>query len=505
MSLLGVDIGSSRCKAVLFSATGETLAEAVSSYAPSFPGPSRVEIDPEVLWQAVASAIRSAAAHAAHDPIAAIGLSSHGETFVPVNARGGPLAPAILNSDNRATAEADWWETALGRERIFHITGLIVHPMYPMPKLLWLRTHQPEIFAAAARFVSISDYVLLKLGLEPRIAYPLACRFMAFDVRAHRWSDEILSAAGISPDRLPIPVPAGAAAGKLSRSIAADLGLPPGTPVVVGGHDQPCGALGMGALLPGMITDSIGTYECLVAVQDEPTLDDASLAGSLNSYCHVIADQYITIAYFPSGIMVKWFCDSFCAEDAAQARASGRDLHDWLEDKAPPGPTGLCILPHLIGSANPHFDPRATGAIIGLTQTTDRFSIYKGILEGLACELAIVSDLLAPVVGPFDTIRATGGGARSPLVLRLRAALTGRQFQTLHTPESVCLGVALLAGAAAGVYSDLNQAVGMAVQVAETFPPDPGLAASYARQLQQYRLLYPALAPLRQFSAGESA
>lgn len=497
MSLMGVDIGSSRCKAVVFAADGSMLAEAAEDYAPQFPGPARVEMDANTLWQAAAGAMRSAAA-ASEEPVEAIGLSSHGESFVPVDDSGEPLAPAIMNADNRAVEEARWWEQQLGRERIFQTTGMIVHPMYPMPKLRWLRMHEPDLFERAARFVSVSDYVLLRLGLGPKIAYPLACRFMAFDVRQLRWSDEILAAAELSPERLPIPVPAGTTAGRLSRTAAANLGVAPDVPVVVGGHDQPNGALGLGAIAPGMVTNSLGTWECLVAVADEPTLGAAALAGSLNSYCHVVPGAYITIAYFPAGIMVKWFCDTFCGEDAAAAAAQGAGLHEYLEAAAPEGPTGLCITPHLIGTANPHFDPRATGMIFGLTQTSSRHQLYKGILEGLACELAIVSELLADAVGPFDLLRCTGGGARSRLGLQLRASITGRSMQILTCPEAVCHGVALLAGTTAGVYDDLDQAVEQAVRVADTIVPDAAETAAYARQFERYRHLYPALEPLRE-------
>jgi xylulokinase len=497
MSLMGVDIGSSRCKAVVFAVDGSVLAEAAEDYEPQFPAPSHVEMDPDTLWQAVAASIRSAA-EGSDDPVQAIGLSSHGESFVPVDEDGAPLAPIIMNADNRAAEEARWWEQQLGREHIFQTTGMIVHPMYPMPKLRWLRLHEPELFERAARFVSVSDYVLLKLGLGPQIAYPLACRFMAFDVRKLRWSDEILAAAELSAERLPTPVPAGTAVGRLSRTAAADLGLQPDVPIVVGGHDQPNGALGMGAIAPGMVTNSLGTWECLVAVADEPTLGEAALAGSLNSYCHVVPGAYITIAYFPAGIMVKWFCDTFCGEDAAAAAAQGTGLHEYLEAAAPEGPTGLCITPHLIGTANPHFDPRATGVVFGLTQTTSRYEIYKGILEGLACELAIVSDLLADAVGPFNLLRCTGGGARSRLGLQLRATITGRSMQTLACPEAVCLGVALLAGTTAGVYAGLEEAVKQAVRVADTIALDSDAAAAYARQFERYRRLYPALEPLRE-------
>jgi xylulokinase len=497
MGLLGVDIGSSRCKAVVFDGSGRALAEAVENYTPYLPALSRVEADPEALWSAVASAIRRAASQS-QERVFAMGLSSHGESFLPVDGGGRALAPVIMNTDNRATEEARWWQDLLGREHIFQMTGLIVHPMYPMAKLRWLRLHEPDLFSAAARFVSVSDYALLKLGLEPCIPYSLACRFMAFDVRALRWSEEILEAAALSPDRLPTPVPSGTVVGRLSRSVAAELGLDPGVPVVVGGHDQPCGALGVGAIAPGMVTDSLGTYECLVAVADQPCLDVSAFAASLNSYCHAVPDSYITIAYFPAGLMLKWFCDSFCQAEADAAKAEGIGLFEYIESTVREGPTGLCVTPHLIGSANPHFDPRATGAIVGITQNTKRSDIYKGILEGLACELAIVAELLASAVGPFDTIRCSGGGARSRLGLQLRAAIAGRRMQTLDTPEAVCLGVALLTGVAAGAYGSLDQAVTQAVRVTETVAPDAALAAAYRRQVEQYRRLYPALAPLRE-------
>jgi len=265
--------------------------------------------------------------------------------------------------------------------------------------------------------------------------------------------------------------------------------------VVVGGHDQPCGAVGMGAIAPGMVVDSMGTYECLTAVGSEPSLGETALRASLNSYCHVVPGQYVTIAYFPSGIMVRWFCENFCA---AETEERGEGVHEHLEGKAPPGPTGLCVVPHLIGSANPHFDPRATGVIVGLTQTTDRYRIYKGIVEGLACELGIIAEMLSEAVGEFDEIRCTGGGARSRLGLRLRAALTGKGMQTLESPEAVCLGAALLAGVSAGTYGSLGEAVGSAVKVRETIAPDGEMAAAYERQVAQYRSLYPALAAVRE-------
>jgi len=256
MSLLAIDIGSSRCKAVAFTVNGEILAQAASGYTPDFPAPSWCEMDPQRFWDAVCNCSRAVAKGLA-DPVTALCLSSHGETFVPIDARNQAIAPAILNQDSRATGETAWIERQFGRKRLFEITGLVAHPMYPVPKILWLRGNQPEIFSATAQFVSVIGYILLRLGLPPYIDDSLASRYLAFDVRGHCWSKDILEATDLNSNILPKPVPAGTIAGKLNASSASPLGLASGTLVVLGGHDQPCGALGVGVAGPGSVADSI--------------------------------------------------------------------------------------------------------------------------------------------------------------------------------------------------------------------------------------------------------
>ena len=496
MSLLAIDIGSSRCKAVAFAATGKILARHARVYTPEFPAPSQAEMNAEHFFQAVCQCSQAASRNLS-DPVRALSLSSHGETLVPVNARDEAIAPAILNQDNRASEETVWLERTLGRKQLFEITGLVAHPMYPVPKVLWLRKHRPDIFVPSVRFLTVIGYVLSRLGLPPYVDYSLASRYLAFDIRQHRWSEEILAVTEIAAECLPVPVPAGTIAGKLDAAAASQLGVSPGTTVVMGGHDQPCGGLGVGAIGAGRVADSMGTYECLLAASDQPSLTDAALAASLNSYCHVVPDKFVTLAYFPSGIMIKWFHDLLFREMCGESViAEGGDPSDAeslhyaaLERDAPAGPTGLCITPNLIGTCNPDFNPHARGIISGLGANTTRSQIYKGILEGLACEMSQMTDILVSAVGEFRDVYATGGGSRSALGLQLRAALSGRRLHVMECPEAVCLGGAILAGVASGEYSSFQEAVDAVVRDVSVVLPDDAIAASYAQQARQYHLL----------------
>jgi xylulokinase len=496
MSLLAIDIGSSRCKAVVFAQTGRILAQHTCAYTPDFPAPSHAEIDSERFWLAVCHCSQAVSKNLS-DPVRALCLNSHGETFVPVNGRNEPTAPAILNQDNRATEEAVWLDRTFGKKQLHEITGQVVHPMYPIPKFLWLRKHRPDIFASSVRFLSVIGYVLTRLGLPAYIDYSLASRYLAFDIRRRCWSEEILAATELSAECLPVPVPAGTIAGKLNGAGANELGLSSDTIVVVGGHDQPCGALGVGAIAPGRVADSMGTYECLLAASDQPCLTDAGLAASLNSYCHVVPDKFVTLAYFPSGIMLKWFHDLLYGEEGPGQDADSLSVESFhyatLERDAPAGPTGLCITPNLIGTCNPDFNPRARGFISGLSSSTTRSQLFKGILEGLACELSLMTDILANAVGGFRDVYVTGGGSRSILGLQLRAALSGRRLHVMECPEAACLGGAILAGVASGEYGSVQEAVELVVRDVSVVSPDDTIAEAYRQQTKQYRHLRSAL------------
>jgi xylulokinase len=485
MSFLSIDVGSSRCKAAIFSSRGELVGMRSAYYAPCIPAPGFAELGSETFVTIATGVARELACLPANEPVEAVCFSSHGETVIPVSADGRALGPAILNIDMRATKEAAWLEKEIGRRQLFSLTGHTSHAMYPLLKLLWLRNNAPDLFAATARFAGVTDFLLLGLGLPPYVDYSHASRFMAFDVQRRAWAKEMLQLAGISADTLPIPVQAGTVAGKLSSEAAARLGVGAGTPVVVGGHDQVIGAVGMGVIGAGRAAGSLGTYECILVVSDQLHLNDAALDSSLNSYPHAVEGQFVTIAYFPAGIMTQWLANLLYGQEGGETEQHFKEL----ESSSPARPTGLLITPHLIGSCNPEFDPEARSTIQGLSLESSRSHFYKGILEGIASELALITECLESAGCAFSDINVSGGGARSPLGLKLRAAFTKRRLHSMSCDESVCLGGAMLASVAVGAQDNLQAAAKCMTEEKECVTPDPDLAEQYRPQIERYRRL----------------
>jgi xylulokinase len=356
--------------------------------------------------------------------------------------------------------------------------------MYPVPKLVWLRKNAPEIFKAARWFLGVTDYLLLRLGLQPLIDYSHAARFMALDVRALTWSREVLEMAQVSQNALATPVQAGTIAGRLGAAAAASLGIPEGTPVVVGGHDQVIGAVGLGVVGAGRAAGSLGTYECILVVSDQPQLNRAALDRGLNSYPHAVPGKFVTIAYFPSGIMLQWLSGLLRGAHDAEDSES---LWKLLESEAPDGPTGLLVTPHLIGTCNPEFDSRATAAIHGLTPSSTRAHLYKGVLEGIASELTLIVECLESAGSAFSHINVSGGGVHSAMGMRLRAAFTGKHLHIMSGQESVCLGGAMLASVALGAHADVEAAAKAMVREETRIDPDSDLARQYGARQAGYR------------------
>jgi xylulokinase len=497
MSLLGLDIGITGCKAVAFGLDGAILAQAYREYPLYQPHPGWMELDPGEVWQAVSEVIGSVAAAAANDPVTALSVATHGESVLPVEATGRPLGRFISAIDTRAGEQARWWDETLGRERIFQITGLPLHPMYTVNKLMWLRQRQPEVYNAAHRFLCMQDFVFHQLGLPPALDYSLAARTMALDVGRRAWSEELIELARLDLRRLSRLLPSGSIVGEVPTAAAERLGLRPGVLAVTGGHDQPAGALGCGAVAAGIAMDSTGTVECVGVASPRLVLDDALLRSNLPVSPHTAAGMTIVFGYSTTGgALLRWYRDTFGRAELDEARASGRDVYDVILEQASEGPSPVLILPHFVGSGTPWMDAASKGAILGLDLSTTRGQIVKAMLDSVSYEIKLSLDAMEAAGIAIEELRAFGGGARSPLWLQVKADIYGKPVRAMDVAEAPCLGVAILAGVAGGAFNSVEEGLARMVRATQTYHPDPARVERYAERHALFREVYPALAQL---------
>jgi xylulokinase len=497
MSLLGLDIGVTGCKAVAFSPAGQTLAEGYREYCLCQPRPGWMELDPAEVWAAVRAVICVVTAAIPSDPVEALAISTHGESVVPLDAGGQPLGFFITAMDTRATEAVRFWEEHLGRERIFAITGMPLHPMYTVNKLMWLRQYQPEAFARARHFVCMADFLFSRFGLPPTMDYSLAARTMAFDPGRLSWSEEILDLAGLDRARLSDIVQAGTVVGEISPAVASELGLPRGTLAVTGGHDQPSGALGCGALGVGTAMDSTGTVECIAVASPKLVLGAHLLANNLPIAPHTVPGMFLVLGWATTaGALLRWFRDNFAQPELAEASRTGASVYDLILAQATEGPSPVLILPHFFGSATPKMDPASKGAILGLDQTTTRGQVIKGMLDSITYEIKLSIDAMEEVGIVVKELRACGGGARSPLWLQTKADILGKPIRAMDVTEVPSLGVAILAGVATGTFKTVLEGAAEMVRPGRTWEPDMARHAQYMERAELFNQIYPTLAEL---------
>lgn len=486
MSVLGLDVGTSTCKGVVLSADGSILAQEQYAYADAvrLDGP-RAELPPSCFEDSVKTIVAALAARCKDDPIRAIAVSSHGETLIPIGADGKPLADAMLSMDRRCQENSDGLTSLLGQETIYSITGSKMHPQFPVPKVMYLQQRQPELARRAVHYDTANDYVYRILGCPGTMDYSIASRFGGFDVRRHQWSKTIFEAADFSPELFSKAVCAGTVIGEMPRSLAASLGLTEPVLLVAGGHDQPCAALAIGGgdqTLPV----SAGSYECAVLSTAQPLNTPDGFRYGLNSYCHVLPDRYATLAFFVSGMMVKWYLDTFCTE---LMQRTGPEIYAHMERNWKAGPTGICFTPHIFGAMNPEWSEHAAAKISGLTANATKADLYKAVLEGTCCELDLNVRVLEKLTGPIGRLAMSGGGTRSEAWMQLRADITGKPVAAMQSgAEASCLGAAMLAGLGAGIFKDPDDARSrLHPQICQYEPQQP---EQYAAQKAAYLALH---------------
>jgi len=492
MSLLGVDIGSTGTKAVIFDVQGTVLGAAYREYPEIRPKPGWFELDPQTVWTAFTDVVAQAASNSKSDPVQALSISALGVAVTPIDADGNFLYNTITAPDSRASRQAALLCVQVGERKIFDITGMPPHASYTINKLMWLQQERAEVPRKVHKYLLWPDIVFSKLGLPLRVDWSLATRTMAFDVVNKHWSDEILNAADVSVEMLAEPIRPGGVVGELSASAARMLNLPRGCLVVAGGHDSAMTALGAGVISSGQAVNSMGTVECLMVAFAEARRTEKMRQSGYCCYPHVVPGLYLTQAFnYSSGSILRWFRDNFAEAERQQSADENRSAYELIIRGLPTGPTGLLVVPYFAGAATPYMDPEARGAIVGLTLSTDRKTFIKGLIEGTCFELRLNIEALAEAGLTVNHLPATGGGARSPAWLHLKADITGKEVATLNVRETGCLGGAILAGVGAGVYDSISQAVSQLVREVTVYQPNADSKQQYDHWFNLYKQLWP--------------
>jgi xylulokinase len=482
---LGIDIGTGGTRALIIDRSGTVIASHSTEHAPIHSEHiGWAEQDPNDWWRAARTAIAGVLSDSnlTGSQIESIGLTGQMHGCVMLDASGAVLRPALIWCDQRTQAQCDWLTQTIGYTRLIELTANPALNNFTLVKLLWVKQHQPELFAKIAHVLCPKDYVRYKLTGEYAMDMQEASGTLLLDVAHRRWSEEVAEIAGIPMSWLPPLFEGPEICARISDSGAQATGLAAGTPVAAGAGDQGAGAVGMGILRPGSVSATIGTSGVVFASTDKPTMDPL---GRLHTFCHAAPGLWHVMGVTNgAGLSFRYFRDTFApteSYDALSAEAAA----------VPPGSDGLFWTPYLFGERTPHLDANARAAFVGISASTTRAHFVRSVLEGVAFSLKDTFTLFAELGIPVTSIRLGGGGARGPLWRQIQADVYDHSVDLLEAEEGGAFGAAILAGTGVNAWPSVEAACEATVRVAQTIQP---IAADIMRSAYaEYRKIYPAL------------
>ena len=493
ITLLAHDLGTTGDKATLFdAATGAPIAATFEAYPTAYPHPNWAEQDPADWQRAVFEGTRRLLEQAGipAGSVAVVSFSGTMQGALLVDAAGEPLRRCIIWADQRATAQSDAICAAYGEEAIYRLTGLRASPAHTAAKLLWIKEHEPELYRRAYKTLHVKDYAAYLLTGVIATDYSDASGTQLLDIRARRWSTEMLAAIGLPANLLPDLHPSTTVIGRVTSGAAAATGLLAGTPVVIGGSDGACATVGSGAVAEGDAYTYIGSSAWTALSVAEPLLDPAQRTVTM---AHLDPQLNFALGNMQSaGGAYGWLARLLAGNDEAK---SFRDL-DAVAAGVPPGAGGLLFLPHLLGERAPYWNPAARGAFVGLAMPHGRAEIARATLEGVALHLRLILDALRGQGAEIAAMRLIGGGAKSALWRQIFADALGLPIVLpALTAEATSLGAAIAGGIGVGIYPDFGVASRL-IPVHEAERPDPATAARYDELVALYAETYRALEPI---------
>jgi gluconokinase len=488
--MIGVDIGTTSTKAVVFTLDGKPVAHHAVDYPLLRPATAAAEQDPEQIYQAVLETIRTSLRQCPlpTEDLVCVSFSAAMHSVIAVDAQDRPLTRSITWADNRAAAWAERIKSGMGGEAIYRRTGTPIHPMSPLAKLAWLRDEQPALFARAARFIGIKEYVFFRLFKQYLVDHSIASATGLLNLERLDWDDEALAVAGVRRDQLSRLVPTTHHLQGLAPEIARDLGLAPDTVFVIGANDGVLSNLGVDAIQPGEVAVTIGTSGAMRAVVDRPRTDPSG-----RTFCYALTERHWVVGgpVNNGGIVLRWVRDEFAASECETAKRLGLDPYEVLTriaERVPAGAEGLLFHPYLAGERAPLWNANLRASFFGLAMHHRKEHMIRAALEGVIFNLYSILPAVESLVGSSRSIKATGGFARSGLWRQMMADVFNREVIVPETFESSCLGAAVLGLYALGRIDTLD-AVGERVGATHRHLPEAKNAATYQRLMPIFTAL----------------
>ncbi len=494
--LIGVDIGTSGTKTVIFDLKGNTIGSALYEYPMYQPKMGWAEQDPEDWWKATYMSIEKVMDKTGikKSEVKGIGLSGQMHGMVLLDKDNNVLRPSIIWCDQRTQPQCDKIMDIMGRERLVEITGNPALTGFTAGKVMWVKDNQPEIYEKIAKILLPKDYVRFMLTGEFATEVSDASGMQYLDVPKREWSKEVISKLGVEYEWLPTVYESFEISGKITRRAAELTGLAEGTPVGGGAGDQAAGAVGNGIVKSGVMSATIGTSGVIFAHTDEILIEPT---GCMQSFCHAVPGAWHIMAVTNgAGLSYRWIRDELCSLEKVMAERLETDPYEFMGEQAEQaevGSKGLIYLPYIMGERAPHLDPDAKGVFFGLSASHDRRHMIRSVMEGVSYSLLDGLNIMRSLGLATDEIRASGGGARSELWRQIMADMFKTDICTINSKEGPALGVALLAGVGVGEFSSVPEACEATISQVTCQKPIDDNAKIYEKFYEVYKGLYPSL------------
>ncbi len=494
--LIGLDIGTTAEKVAFFDEKGKMLAVTTQEYDLITPKVNYVEGDPETYWTAFKNGLKDLQSQfpTSEKDTYALAISAQGETLFFVDETGTPLRNAIVWMDNRAMDEADALREKFGDEACYKVTGQVsFEPCWPASKVLWVKNHEPDVFARTKKFALIEDWFIHRMTGSWVTEGSLVCSSTYWDIINKRYWSEMLAFLGIEESQLPPVQESGEVVGAILPQVADELGLSHDLTVCTGCLDQVASAIGVGNITEGMFSENIGAALAICVPVNTPVFDPAR---RMPLHYFGIPDVYMIHTFTNGGMTLRWYRDKMCQLEMEAAKLAGSDAYDLLSqeaDSVPPGSEGLVMLPHLSGSLAPDVNAKAKGVWFGFTLQHTKAHFVRSIMESMGYIIKRNIDSLADMGIEVKKVRSMGGGSKSPVWNQIKSDILGAPITTVKSKEAAALGAAILAGKAVGCFDSLKQAVDSMIEEKDTYQPNPDNAAAYARGYQMYNQLFSSL------------